>query len=83
MSDINTPQLTREDLDGLSPAEIMKAKREGKLDALLGPGSNAHRNAINADPDPNQFTAEDLDGMSPAEIVSAKRAGRLDALLGR
>lgn len=29
-------QLTRADLDGMSPADIVSAKREGRLDALLG-----------------------------------------------
>ncbi|UXY27502.1 hypothetical protein [Streptomyces sp. HUAS TT20] len=30
-----TRQLTREELDGMVPEEIVKAKQEGRLDALL------------------------------------------------
>ncbi|MFF4314992.1 hypothetical protein [Streptomyces sp. NPDC001507] len=29
-------QLTREDLDGMTPEEILRAKAEGRLDGLLG-----------------------------------------------
>jgi HD-like signal output (HDOD) protein len=35
-SPVSDGQLTHEDLDGMSPAEIVSAKRAGHLDALLG-----------------------------------------------
>ncbi|MGW1730109.1 hypothetical protein [Streptomyces sp. NPDC001999] len=65
-------QVTREELADMTPEQIVTAKREGRLNSLLG-------RAVVGD---GELTREDLDGMSPADIVSAKRAGRLDALLG-
>jgi hypothetical protein len=35
-SPVSDGQLTPEDLDGMSPEEIVSAKRAGHLDALLG-----------------------------------------------
>ncbi|MET8532397.1 hypothetical protein ABZV67_10670 [Streptomyces sp. NPDC005065] len=82
-------QLTQADLANMSAAEIVAAKRAGKLNSLLGIPLTlnqtldaAERTKDSAPVTEGQLTLADLDNMSPAEIVSAKRAGRLDVLLG-
>lgn len=68
-------QLNREDLNSMSPPEIVQARSEGRLNQVLGRPVPV--------PTEGQLSRTDLVGMSPAAIVQAKAEGRLNALLGR
>lgn len=74
-------QATQAELDAMSPQQVLDARAEGRLDALLGvpPRPNSRRFAHPT----AQLGADDLAGMTPAEIVAAKNAGLFDQLLGR
>ncbi|MFD7499928.1 hypothetical protein [Streptomyces sp. NPDC059850] len=91
-------QLTREDLKTMSPDAIVKAKREGHLNALLGHPEATVNQVLDAIehrqvPEPASASAEpandgqlsraDLADMSPAEINQARSEGRLNQVLGR
>jgi hypothetical protein len=68
-----TRQLTRADLQGMTPEAIDAARVAGTLDTLLGRPTQSTA---------AQLSREDLAHMSPDAIVAAKAAGRLDTLLG-
>lgn len=89
-------QLTRTDLASMSYADISQARRDGRLNAILGrqvsvndtpdmAEAEASQADDSADPaaDAGQLTREDLAGMSPDAIVNARAEGRLNRLLGR
>ena len=89
-------QLTADDLEKMTPNEIIAARKAGQLEKFdefrrRGRRYNPSRAprvpypAVNpADVTaPDQLTRDDLDAMAPAEITAAYRAGRLDAVLGR
>jgi hypothetical protein len=89
-------QIIREELADMTPEQIVTAKRERRLNSLLGREVTVNElldvierrerltpKPTETAPAEGELTREDLDGMSPEEIVSAKRAGHLDALLGR
>lgn len=76
--DISTvPQLSREDLAGMKPAEIQTAQREGKLAQIMG-------QPVPLPPaEGQQISRDDLKSLSADEIVRLKAAGNVDDLLGR
>lgn len=87
-------QLTREELASMSPADIVAAKRDGRLDLILGRTVTADevldtidqrdgQDEAQDEAQDGQLTRQDLASMSPEAIVKAKRDGRLDGLLGR
>jgi hypothetical protein len=60
MSDI---QLNREDLDGLSPVEIVSAKRAGRLNALLGVPGAVFADPVMRRPDGREMAPEAADAI--------------------
>lgn len=68
-------QLTRADLEQLTPEEVAEAYRQGRLNTALG-----GREPL---PTTGQLTRADLEGRSPEEITAARERGQLDQLLGR
>lgn len=91
-------QLSRDDLAGMPPDEILAAKSEGRLDVLLRGGTPApppetEAETVIAGPGSSdagprgdrragQLSRADLSGMSADAIMRAKSEGRLDRLLG-
>lgn len=72
------PQITRASLHRMTAEQIVTAKREGRLDAVIGGGDGD----TDYEPQPvQQLTRADLARLSPAEVVAARRAGQLTDLL--
>jgi hypothetical protein len=74
-------QLTREDLKGMKPEEIVTALEAGRLESL-------HGRTPSTAPDPDlgpeiQLTREQVKRMKPEEIERAREAGQLADLLGQ
>lgn len=67
-----TEQLTAADLDGMKPHEINAARRDGRLDSLLG------KNATEIPVFPSRG---DLQRMTPEQINVARAEGRINHLL--
>jgi hypothetical protein len=65
------PQLTREDLKGLSAEQIVAADRAGDLDEYLG------RSTYRIPLGEVQLTADDVRQMTPEQLVHAQKTGRL------
>ena len=64
-------QLTRDDLDGMNPEEIVEAGAAGRLDNIF---EQRRRET-------EQLTREHVRGMEPAAIRDALKDGRLDHVL--
>lgn len=91
------PQLRRADLDALTPAEIDRAHREGRLAAVLSgaepvateneAGEQAHLGSADQGARVSSFVGQldeaDLARLSPYEIDRAHREGRCARLLGQ
>lgn len=79
-------QLTRTDLQSMTPAEINKAREDGQLDDLLR-GAPPQAVLSPAELRIKQLEYDgitqlaSIDGMTSAQIVTAHRGGRLTALL--
>ena len=71
-------QLSRADLASLSPAEIVRAKEQGRLRDVMA-GVEVTDSGLDAPP--AQLTREALRSMSAAEIVQARADGRRTSLL--
>lgn len=71
------PQLSRDDLAHLTPAEISRALELGQLRALLNPPAD-QAPAVDQDGRP---TRAGLAAMTPAQIAAADQAGQLAHLL--
>jgi hypothetical protein len=68
-------QVSAAGLAGMTPDQIAKAYRAGRLDALLGRTAAGPAAA-------GQVSEGDLPGMTPEQVAAAYAAGQLDALLG-
>jgi hypothetical protein len=78
MPDDPLPQLTEEDLKGLSPEQIVAAREAGQLPKFLGvPLPSPPFRPTNEEGKPRAITEADLAQMTPEEIVTGRRAGRL------
>ena len=86
-------QITEAELEQLTAAEIVAARKAGKLNELLGAEIPLDAEKIRAaaagldipadpEPDTSQISREALELMQPADIVAARKAGRLDSILG-
>jgi methylphosphotriester-DNA--protein-cysteine methyltransferase len=73
-SELNREQITRQQLDGMSPDEINAARRAGRL-----------RDLINTAPEPNTIAKRAaqarLAGLTDQEINDQRRRGSLDDIL--
>jgi len=69
-------QVDAEQLRTLTPAGVVRAQREGRLDDLLGvPQKTA------APGGSEQITSDQLSVMDPGQIEACRKTGRLDRLL--
>lgn len=76
---MSAPQLTRNDLRGMSPRQIEDARQAGQLANLLA----ARPAPAPADvPRIRQFTRAEVAALTPAQVEDARRAGHLAELLG-
>jgi hypothetical protein len=75
------PQLKQADLEGMTPEQIVKARKAGQLNEYLGipapPQPMTATTFTDEEGHPRGITAEDLKTMAPEEIVRARRLGRL------
>ena len=69
------PQLTREQLASMTPAERVAANREGRLAAILGAPVRPQI------PTEGQLTRDDMQAMTRAQIHAAIRRGQFAQLL--
>lgn len=91
--------VTREDLKGMSPEEILDLKEQGALSHLLSPVPDLPEETPEPEPAPmvpdadqgtrsraqdqGQLTRDDLARMTPDQINQAAAEGRLDKIQGK
>jgi hypothetical protein len=66
------PQLTRDDLKGMTPEQIVAANQAGDLDEYLGRRAAHQLPAAHV-----QWTADDVRQATPEQIVQAEKTGQL------
>jgi hypothetical protein len=71
------PQLTEQDLEGMTPQQIVEARKAGQLNEYLGVPVPPEPTSTDEEGKPRAITEEDLATMPPEAIVKARRAGRL------
>jgi hypothetical protein len=72
------PQLTEQDVKGMTPEAIVEARKAGQLNEYLGvPVPPPPFTLTDEEGKPRPLTEADLQAMTPQEIVAARKAGRL------